>query len=229
MDIARFVDHTLLKPDATPEQIQKLCAEAREYGFASVCVNPSYVPQAAKALEGSTSVVCTVIGFPLGATSTESKVFETQAAIAQGAREVDMVIQIGWLKAGNREAVLTDIRAVVEAAHANGGLCKVIIETALLSDDEKIAATELVVQAGADFVKTSTGFSTGGATVGDVALLRRAAGPTIGVKAAGGIRSLADAQAMITAGATRLGTSAGVQLVREARGEAATPKSGTSY
>lgn len=219
MDIARLIDHTLLKPEATPEQIERLCAEAREHGFASVCVNPSYVALAARLLSGSATLVCTVIGFPLGATTSETKLFEAQQALNLGAREVDMVIHVGHLKGHDHDYVRADIRAVVDAAHANGAICKVIIETALLAEDEKIAACQLAAQAGADFVKTSTGFSTGGATVADVALMRRTVGETIGVKAAGGVRSLADAQALIAAGATRLGTSAGVQLVREARGD----------
>lgn len=229
MDIAHLIDHTLLKPEATPAQIERLCAEAREYNFASVCVNPIYVELAAKLLHGSSSVVCTVIGFPLGATTTETKVFETQHAIQLGAREVDMVIAIGMLKAGEHAYVREDIRRVVEAAHATGAICKVIIETALLTDEEKVAASKLVAEAGADFVKTSTGFSTAGATVADVRLMREAVGPTFGLKAAGGVRSLADAHAMIEAGATRLGTSSGVALVREARGESAAGQTGTGY
>lgn len=228
MDIARLIDHTLLKPEATPEQIERLCAEAREHGFASVCVNPSYVALAARLLNGSATLVCTVIGFPLGATTSEAKLFEAQQALSLGAREVDMVIHIGRLKGHDHDYVRADIRAVVDAAHANGAICKVIIETALLAEGEKIAASQLAAQAGADFVKTSTGFSTGGATVADVALMRRTVGETIGVKAAGGVRSLADAQALIAAGATRLGTSAGVQLVREARGDAL-EQVGTGY
>ena len=228
MDIARLIDHTLLKAEATPGQIEQLCAEAREHGFASVCVNPSYVALAARLLAGSATLVCTVIGFPLGATTTDVKVFEAQQALGLGAREVDMVIQIGRLKGGDHDYVRADIRAVVDAAHGGGAICKVIIETALLTEDEKIAASQLAAQAGADFVKTSTGFSTGGATVADVALMRRTVGDVIGVKAAGGVRSLADAHAMIAAGATRLGTSAGVQLVREAHGDTL-EQAGTGY
>ncbi len=229
MDIARVIDHTLLKPDATPEQVERICAEAREFHFASVCVNPSYVALCAQQLAGTDTVVCTVIGFPLGATTPEAKVFETHQALEQGAAEVDMVIHIGRLKAGDHAYVQEDIRRVVEAAHSGGAICKVIIETALLTDTEKVAACELVVAAGADFVKTSTGFASGGATVADVTLLRATVGAVMGVKAAGGIRSLADAQAMLAAGATRLGTSAGVQLVREAHGEAGAPTTGGSY
>lgn len=215
MDIARMIDHTLLKPDATPQQIAQLCAEAREYGFAAVCVNPVHVAQAAALLAGSAVVVCSVAGFPLGANGTAAKVFETRQAIADGAREIDMVISIGHLKAGDDDHVRDDIRSVVEAAHAGGALCKVIIETALLTDDEKRRACLLAVDAGADFVKTSTGFASGGATVEDVALMRTVVGERARVKAAGGIRTLADARAMIAAGADRIGTSSGVAIVRE--------------
>jgi deoxyribose-phosphate aldolase len=218
--IARFIDHTLLKPDATPQQIERLCAEAREYGFASVCVNPSYVPLCAQLLHGSNSVVCTVIGFPLGATSTVSKVFEAEQAIRDGAREVDMVLHIGHLKAGDADYVREDIRQVAEAAHAGGALCKVILETSMLTDDEKVTACKLSVEAGADFVKTSTGFGGGGATVADVRLMREVVGNKVGVKASGGVRSLADARAMIEAGATRIGASSGVAIVREEQGAA---------
>lgn len=228
MDIARYIDHTLLKPEATPAQIEKLCAEAREHGFASVCVNPSYVPLCARLLAGTAPKVCTVVGFPLGATTTETKVYETRGAIRDGAREVDMVIAVGRLKVGDHDYVREDIRQVAAAAHEGGAICKVIVETALLSDDEKRAACQLAVEAGADFVKTSTGFASGGATPQDVALMRDAVAGAAQVKAAGGIRSLADAQAMIAAGATRLGTSAGVQLAREAAGQPAAP-SGQGY
>lgn len=228
MEIARLIDHTLLKPEATPQQVEKLCAEAREYGFAAVCINPVYVPLAAELLAGSSSAVCTVVGFPLGATTTDVKVFEAEQAIASGAREIDMVIALGKLRAGEYAAVREDIRRVVEAAHTGGAICKVIIETALLTNEEKITASQLAVAAGADFVKTSTGFSTAGATTADVILMRQAVGITVGIKAAGGVRSLADAEAMVAAGATRIGTSGGVSLVREARGEAmATP--GSAY
>ena len=215
--IARYIDHTLLKADATPAQIVRLCAEAREHSFASVCVNASHVALCARLLAGSAVAVCTVVGFPLGATTTATKVFETHDAIAAGAREIDMVIPIGQLKAGDYEYVLNDLRQVVEASHAGGAICKVIIETALLNEAEKVAASLLAVKAGADFVKTSTGFSTGGATLADVALMRRTVGPDIGVKAAGGVRGYRDALAMIAAGATRLGASAGVAIVREAQ------------
>lgn len=214
MNIAQMIDHTLLKPDATPQQIAQLCAEAREYGFVAVCVNPVHVAQAAALLSGSATVVCSVAGFPLGATSTAVKVFETRQAIADGAREIDMVISIGHLKNGDTDFVLNDIRSVVDAAHTGGAICKVIIETALLTDEEKRRACTLVVEAGADFVKTSTGFASGGATVADVALMRTVVGDRARIKAAGGIRTLADARAMIAAGAARIGTSSGVAIVR---------------
>lgn len=223
MNIARYIDHTLLKPEATPAQIEKLCAEARQYNFAAVCVNPVYVALAARMLAGSETAVCTVVGFPLGATTTEVKVFEAQQAIGYGAGEIDMVIAIGLLKAGDHEAVREDIRRVVEACHAAGAICKVIIETALLSEQEKVTASQLVVEAGADFVKTSTGFSTAGATVADVALMKRTVGERAEIKAAGGVRSLADAQAMIQAGASRIGTSGGVALVQAAQGDSGEP------
>ncbi len=215
MNIAQMIDHTLLKPDATPQQIAQLCAEAREYGFAAVCVNPVHVAQAAVLLSGSATVVCSVAGFPLGATGTAVKVFETRQAIADGAREIDMVISIGHLKNGDNDYVLNDIRSVVDAAHTGGAICKVIIETALLTDEEKRRACILAVEAGADFVKTSTGFASGGATVADVMLMRAVAGDRARIKAAGGIRTLADVQAMIAAGATRIGTSSSVAIVRE--------------
>lgn len=219
--IAHAIDHTLLKPDATPQQIEQLCAEAREHHFASVCVNPSYVPLCARLLHGSDVAVCTVIGFPLGATSTAAKVFEAEQAIRDGAREVDMVLQIGRLKAGDHDYVREDIQRVVAAAHAGGAICKVIFETSMLTDDEKRAAAALCVEAGADFVKTSTGFGGGGATVDDVRLMRAAVGDKAGVKASGGVRSLQDAQAMIAAGATRIGASSGVTIAREEQGHAA--------
>lgn len=216
--IAGYIDHTLLKPEATPAQIERICAEARQYRFASVCVNPGYVPLCVRLLAGSPVAVCTVIGFPLGATTTKTKVFEATQAAANGARELDMVIAVGRLKAQQFPEVAEDIRQVVEAGHAQGALVKVIIETSLLSDEEKVAACLLAARAGADFVKTSTGFSGGGATVEDIALMRRAVGPEVGVKASGGVRTLADAQAMVAAGATRIGASAGVAIVREAEG-----------
>ena len=210
--IAKLIDHTLLKPEATKEQIIKICTEAKEYHFASVCVNPYWVKLVSEELKDSDVKVCTVIGFPLGATPSAVKAFETKNAIENGADEVDMVINIGALKSGLYEVVLEDIRAVVEAA--GNVLTKVIIETALLTEDEKVKACELAVQAGADFVKTSTGFSKGGATAEDIALMRKTVGPDLGVKASGGVRSAQDAEKMIEAGATRLGASSGVEIVK---------------
>jgi len=212
-DLARMIDHTLLKPDATRDQIETLCQEALTYQFASVCVNPHWVPLAAQLLKGSPVKVCTVIGFPLGATSTAAKAFEAADAIAHGAAEVDMVINIGALKSGDLDAVQQDIAAVVEAARGKA-LVKVILETGLLTRDEKITACRLAKAAGADFVKTSTGFGHGGATVEDVALMRQIVGPEMGVKASGGVRDAATARAMIEAGANRIGASAGVSIVR---------------
>jgi deoxyribose-phosphate aldolase len=212
-NVAGLIDHTLLKADATKEQIKVLCEEAREYNFASVCVNPTWVKYASELLEGSEVKVCTVIGFPLGATTPETKAFETKDAIANGAHEVDMVINIGALKDKDDELVERDIRAVV-AASTGKALSKVIIETSLLTDEEKVRACELAVKAGTDYVKTSTGFSTGGATVQDIALMRKTVGPDIGVKASGGVRNTSDAQNVIEAGATRIGASAGVSIVK---------------
>lgn len=209
---ASYIDHTLLKPEATEEQIKKICAEAKEYGFASVCVNPTWVSLAASELNDATSKVCTVIGFPLGASTSATKAFETKDAITNGAEEIDMVINIGALKSEQYDVVENDIKAVVEAA--NGTLVKVIIETCLLSDEEKIKACELSVKAGADFVKTSTGFSTAGAKAEDVALMRKTVGPEIGVKASGGVRSLEDLESMVAAGATRIGASSGVKIIK---------------
>ncbi|AQP42178.1 deoxyribose-phosphate aldolase [Streptococcus gallolyticus] len=211
MAINRYIDHTLLKPESTQTQIDKLIAEAVEHQFASVCVNPTWVSYAAKALKGTEVNVCTVIGFPLGANTSSVKAFETKDAVANGADEIDMVINIGQLKSGQYDAVEADIRAVVEAS--GDKLVKVIIETCLLTDDEKVKACQLAVAAGADYVKTSTGFSTAGANIADVTLMRKTVGPNIGVKAAGGTRSYADAEAFIKAGATRIGTSAGVAIV----------------
>jgi deoxyribose-phosphate aldolase len=218
-NIAKMIDHTLLKPETTKEQIVKLCEEAKQYNFASVCVNPTWVATAAELLKGSDVKVCTVIGFPLGANTPEVKAFETKNAIENGATEVDMVINIGALKSGDDELVEKDIRAVVEAAKGKA-LVKVIIETCLLTEEEKVRACELAVKAGADFVKTSTGFSTGGATVEDIALMRKTVGPEIGVKASGGVRDAQTAQAMIEAGATRIGTSSGVAIVQGKTGTA---------
>ena len=212
-NVAGLIDHTLLKADATKEQIKVLCEEAREYNFASVCVNPTWVKYASELLEGSEVKVCTVIGFPLGATTPETKAFETKDAISNGAHEVDMVINIGALKDKDDELVERDIRAVV-AASTGKALSKVIIETSLLTDEEKVRACELAVKAGTDYVKTSTGFSTGGATVEDIALMRKTVGPDIGVKASGGVRNTSDAQNVIEAGATRIGASAGVSIVK---------------
>ncbi|WP_350299512.1 deoxyribose-phosphate aldolase [Peribacillus frigoritolerans] len=212
-NVAGLIDHTLLKADATKEQIKVLCEEAREYNFASVCVNPTWVKYASELLEGSEVKVCTVIGFPLGATTPETKAFETKDAISNGAHEVDMVINIGALKDKDDELVERDIRAVV-AASTGKALSKVIIETSLLTDEEKVRACELALKAGADYVKTSTGFSTGGATVEDITLMRKTVGPDIGVKASGGVRNTSDAQKVIEAGATRIGASAGVSIVK---------------
>lgn len=212
-NLASYIDHTLLKADATEAQITRLCAEAREHRFASVCVNPRWVALCAQLLAGSGVRVCTVIGFPLGASSSAIKAAETRQAVADGADELDMVISVGDLKAGNNEFVRADIRGVVKAAE--GRTVKVIIEACLLTDEEKSLACKLAMAAGGDFVKTSTGFSTGGATVADVKLMRAAVGPNFGVKAAGGIRTRQDALAMIEAGANRLGASAGIAICAE--------------
>jgi deoxyribose-phosphate aldolase len=211
--IARYIDHTLLKPDAVPAQVEQLCAEAREHGFATVCVNSCHVPSCRRLLDGTEVGVCTVIGFPLGAMLREAKAAEAAHAVRLGASELDMVINIGWLKACDDRLVVSDVRQVVDAGQ--GRPVKVIVETCLLSDEEKARATELVVEAGAAFVKTSTGFSTGGATEADVALLARVAGGRIRVKASGGIRDYETAQLMVRAGAARLGTSSGVKIVKE--------------
>lgn len=213
MNIAQMIDHTLLRADATKEEVTKLIAEAKEYGFASVCVNPVWVRFAAKELQGSNVKVCTVIGFPLGAATTKVKVFEAEDAIENGAEELDMVIHVGAVKDKEYTKVFDDIHSVVQIA-AGKAIVKVIIETCLLTDEEKTLVTEIVVKAGADFVKTSTGFSKGGATAHDVALLRKAAGPGFGVKASGGIRSHETAQEMIAAGATRIGTSSGIKFAQ---------------
>jgi deoxyribose-phosphate aldolase len=211
--VAAVIDHTLLRPEATASAILRLCDEARSYGFASVCINPYWVELAAGRLEGSPVKVCTVVGFPLGANLTAIKVAETEAAIRAGAREIDMVMNIGEMCCGNDEAVGRDIRAVVEAAHAGGAIVKVILETALLDDERKSSACLLAKEAGAEFVKTSTGFGPSGATAHDVALMRAAVGPEMGVKASGGIRTLEDLKTMVAAGATRIGASAGVQII----------------
>lgn len=212
--VARLIDHTQLKPEATRDQIRELCAEAREFEFASVCVNPFWVPFCYDLLAGSPVAVCTVIGFPLGANRTATKVAETEDACRNGATEIDMVINIGALKGDELEVVAEDIAAVTETAHAKGAIVKTIIEAALLSDEEKVKACTVAKSVGADFVKTSTGFGPGGATVHDVALMRRVVGADIGVKAAGGVRNFEDAQQMVEAGATRIGASAGIAIVQ---------------
>lgn len=229
--LAKMIDHTLLKPDATQEQVAQLCFEARKHGFASVCVNPTWVELCAQLLKGSDVKVCTVIGFPLGATEEAVKAFETRLAIEQGATEIDMVINIGALKARDLDLVARDIRGVVTTAHERGAIVKVIIEAALLTDEEKTIACLLSKEAGADFVKTSTGFASGGATVHDVELMRRVVGPEMGVKAAGGVRTYEDAESMLKAGATRIGASAGVKIIQGPGKEPApaAPAGGKSY
>lgn len=228
LEMASKIDHTLLKPEATREEISQLCFEARKYSFASVCINPTHVKLCKSLLRGSSVKVCTVIGFPLGATTPEVKVFETHQAIEEGAEEVDMVINIGGLKDKNYELVARDIRGVVKEAHSHDVLVKVIIETALLTDEEKKIACLLVKEAGADYVKTSTGFSKAGATVEDVALMRRTVGPLLGVKAAGGVRTREDFEKMVSAGATRIGASAGIKIVKgEGTPSTAAPAAGS--
>jgi deoxyribose-phosphate aldolase len=219
-EIARLIDHTLLKPDATRAQIEALCREAREHGFATVCVNPTWVPLCADLLRGSETRVCTVVGFPLGATLPEVKAYESARVVEEGACEVDMVMNVGALKSGDYRFVERDVAGVVSASHRGGALVKVIIETALLSDDEKVKACVIVRAAGAEFVKTSTGFASSGATPEDVALMRRVVGPDVGVKAAGGVKDLKSAQAMLQAGADRIGASVGVKIIQESRGGA---------
>lgn len=213
--MAKMIDHTILKPVATAEEVAKLCREAAENVFASVCINASYVPDAVKALENTGIPVCTVVGFPLGATSKASKAFEAAEAVKAGALEVDMVINVGFLKSGRTNEVFEDIKAVVDATVAanSAAIVKVIIETCLLTDEEKVTACELSKKAGAHFVKTSTGFSTGGATVEDIALMRKTVGPDMGVKASGGIRNTEQAIAMVNAGANRIGASAGIEII----------------
>ncbi|MFI3072018.1 deoxyribose-phosphate aldolase [Streptococcus sp. 2021WUSS109] len=217
MKLNKYIDHTILKPETTQEQVEKILAEAKEYDFASVCVNPTWVALAAESLKDSDVKVCTVIGFPLGANTPAVKAFETKDAISNGADEIDMVINIGALKTGNYDLVLEDIKAVVEAS--GDKLVKVIIEACLLTDDEKVKACQLSQEAGADYVKTSTGFSTGGATVADVALMRKIVGPDMGVKASGGARSYEDAIAFIEAGASRIGASSGVAIMNGAQAD----------
>jgi deoxyribose-phosphate aldolase len=224
--VASTIDHTLLKPDATADDIDKLCREAAEWKFATVCVNPTWVTRAATRLRGTGVGVCSVVGFPLGATTPDVKQYETRRAIFDGATEIDMVLNVGALKSGDVRLVADDIRAVVAACAERGVTSKVILETALLTDEEKVTACTLAKAAGADFVKTSTGFGPGGATAADVALMRRVVGADMGVKAAGGVRDLQQVRAMVAAGATRIGASAGVRIVKESRGDA--PASGTA-
>lgn len=212
-NIASTIDHTLLKPESTREQVEKLCAEAKEYNFASVCVNPTWVKLSAQLLEGTPVKVCTVIGFPLGASTPTTKAFETADAIENGAGEIDMVLNIGALKTNDTELVKRDIEAVVQSAKGKA-IVKVILETCLLSKEEIKLACQLAKEAQADFVKTSTGFSTGGATIEDVSLMREVVGPNMGVKASGGVRSLEDVEKMLQAGATRIGASSGVQIMQ---------------
>ncbi|WP_457972108.1 deoxyribose-phosphate aldolase [Arthrobacter sp. D1-17] len=219
--IASYIDHTLLKPEASAAEILKVCAEAAEYRFKSVCVNPVWVKTVKKALKGSGVLTCSVVGFPLGATPSDVKAFEARGAVLDGADEVDMVINIADARSSDKGALVDDIKAVAEAVHGGEAILKVIIETALLSDDQKILACEAAVEAGADFVKTSTGFNGGGATVEDIVLMRRTVGPAVGVKASGGVRSLADAQAMIAAGATRIGASSGIAIIKGEQGSSA--------
>jgi deoxyribose-phosphate aldolase len=227
-EIAKLIDHTLLKPDATQDEIRKLCEEALHYQFASVCVNPWNVAQSTEILRGSSVKVCTVVGFPLGATLPEVKVFETQKSIERGAQEMDMVINIGALKSGRVGAVEADIHGVVAASHRGDAVCKVIIETCLLTREEKIQAALAAKNAGADFVKTSTGFSTAGATPEDVRLIRETIGANTGIKAAGGVRTLEDLQKMVEAGATRIGASAGVKIIQQLRSGKSPAASGAS-
>lgn len=212
--LSKYIDHTLLKAEAREEEVIKLCSEAKEYDFFSVCVNPSFVELASKELKGSDVKVCTVIGFPLGATTMQTKAFETKDAIEKGAHEVDMVINVGALKDGKYDYVREDIKAVVDASNKKA-LVKVIIESCLLTDEEKVKACELSKEAGADYVKTSTGFSTGGATAADIALMRKTVGPELGVKASGGVRTYEDSIAMIEAGASRIGASASIAIVEK--------------
>ena len=219
--IASYIDHTLLKPEASEAEVRQVCAEAAEYKFKSVCVNPIWVKTVTTALKGSGVLTCSVVGFPLGATPSDVKAFEARGAVLDGADEIDMVINIAAARAGDKGALVDDITTVAEAVHAGGAILKVIIETALLNDEQKVLACEASVEAGADFVKTSTGFNGGGATVEDVALMRKTVGPDLGVKASGGVRSLADAQAMIAAGATRIGASSGIAIVKGEQGSSA--------
>lgn len=227
--VAGLIDHTLLKPDATRSEIETLCREAREYAFATVCLNPTWVPLAARLLHGSPVGVCTVVGFPLGATTPDVKQYETRRVIFDGATEVDMVINVGALKSGDVRTVQLDIEAVADVCRSGGVVSKVIIETALLTDEEKVTACTLAKAAGATFVKTSTGFAKHGATPADVALMRRVVGAEMGVKAAGGVRDLSGAQEMVKAGATRIGASAGVRIVQESKGTPILAAAGGGY
>jgi deoxyribose-phosphate aldolase len=227
--VASTIDHTLLKPDATADDIDKLCREAAEWKFATVCVNPTWVARAAGRLRGTGVGVCSVVGFPLGATTPDVKQYEARRAIFDGATEIDMVINVGALKSGDVRLVTDDIRAVVGACAERGITSKVILETALLTDEEKVTACTLAKAAGADFVKTSTGFGPGGATTADVALMRRVVGAEMGVKASGGVRDLQQVRAMVAAGATRIGASAGVRIVKESRGDATPAGKASGY
>jgi deoxyribose-phosphate aldolase len=228
-EVAGLIDHTLLKPDASAAEIEQLCREAAEFKFATVCVNPIWVALCARLLRGSGVGVCSVVGFPLGATTPDVKQYETRRAIFDGAAEIDMVISIGALKSGDLRLVEQDILAVTTPCRDHGVVSKVIIETALLSEEEKVAATTLTKAGGADFVKTSTGFGPGGATIADVMLMRRIVGDQMGVKAAGGVRDLDQMKAMVAAGASRVGASAGVRIVRESRGESLHASKPSSY
>ncbi|WP_347110375.1 deoxyribose-phosphate aldolase [Paenarthrobacter sp. S56] len=216
--IASYIDHTLLKPEASEADVLKVCAEAAEYKFKSVCVNPIWVKTVKNALKGSGVLTCAVVGFPLGATPSDVKAFEARGAVLDGADEIDMVINIAAARANDRGALVDDITKVAETVHGGEAILKVIIETAVLTDEQKVIACQAAVEAGADFVKTSTGFNGGGATVEDIALMRKTVGPGLGVKASGGVRSLADAQAMIAAGATRIGASSGIAIVKGEQG-----------
>jgi len=217
-DLARYIDHTLLRPDATAAEIDRLCREAKEYGFAAVCINPAWAKRAAENLRGTEVRVASVVGFPFGATTPEVKAMEARRAVRDGAREIDMVINIGALKSGDHDLVRRDVEKVADACHEAGAILKVIIEAALLTDEEKVVASYLAREARADFVKTSTGFGPGGATVHDVLLMRETVGPEMGVKAAGGIRTAEDVREMVAAGATRIGASAGVEIVTGGKG-----------
>lgn len=219
LDVAKYIDHTLLKPEATEAEIDRLADEAREFGFASVCVNPTWVKRSAERLRGSDVKTCAVIGFPLGANTPEIKAMEARRALRDGAREVDMVINVGALKSGDYDLVRRDIEKVVDAAHEGGAIVKVILETSKLTDEEKVLASALAKEAKADYVKTSTGFGGGGATVFDVALMRETVGPDMGVKASGGVRTAEEVEDMIAAGATRIGASAGVQIIGGTKGD----------